>query len=223
VHYHLEVIFSPDLGDPKTVIAEVMKPFDENDDENRRSGFWDWYVIGGRWAGTKRLRRYDAKKLDEFNDWCKEAKITVSGLTAGKQELSPASQIPVVDAKWKEMFGDDKCILFKHANDQYSPASTIDGDVSRLADSLDVKCSRVIFCGRSHAGTDGKWIGGPEAKFMLAESQWNGVNHMPIRWDGTIGDTLEQFQKGIENYSDEYREAMTPKGEWLCVTVDYHS
>ena len=99
--------------------------------------------------------------------------MTVSGVQCGKHELQPATQIPAVDAKWNEMFPSGetvKCPLFAHSNDQYgrNDDGTIAGDISSLADSLDVECGRVIFGGPSHSG-DSQWDGPLEATFMLSD------------------------------------------------------
>lgn len=105
-HYHLEVIMPPQT-DIISAIDSIMLPFDENrrgEEDHSGHDFWDWYVIGGRWAGTKESCRYDAGKLEEFYKWLQVEKITVAGLQCGKQALQPKSQIPKVDAMWNELF-----------------------------------------------------------------------------------------------------------------------
>jgi hypothetical protein len=239
MHHHLEVILPKGTNYIAAAIESVMRAFDENrsedeEDYDSRHAFWDFYVIGGRFAGNKQLAKYDKQRINEFHKWCEDEKITISNFVAGKQELSPASQIPKVDAKWNEMFPSPsgvavQCPLFKHSNDQYGNDGngTIDGDISRLGDSLDVTCSRVIFAGPSFvydrdAGT-GERTGPLEAVFMLADTAWNGVNHMDIAWNKTIGDALRQFKEKLSCYAEEYRLRMTPGDDWIAVTVDYHS
>ncbi len=234
MHYQCEVVLPAGTIDIKAAIASVMRPFDENADEDgegmSRHAFWDFYVIGGRFAGSKQMAKYDQAKIEEFNAWCTQEKITVAGFTCGKQELQPASQIAKVDAKWNEMFPHQSgksvpCPMFKHSNDQYGTKgeSTIDGDICRLADAKAVKCGRVIFAGPSWQSETQERTGPPEAVFMLTDTEWNGVNHMDIKWDGTIQDALAQWTDKLTRMADGYREQMQPQDDWIVVTVDYHS
>lgn len=52
-HYFLGVLLPADTN-AETIddrVAEVLKPWDENDGENE-NGRWDWFQIGGRWTGV---------------------------------------------------------------------------------------------------------------------------------------------------------------------------
>ena len=229
MHYHCEIILPPNV-DMHSSIESVMKPFYENGDpEETTNPFYDFYVVGGRFAGSKFLASLDQNKLDSFYEWMKEENVTVAGLQCGKQELSPATQQHKVDAKWSELFHGGttlvKCPLFKHSNDQYSEGieGVIDGDISLLGKSLDIKCSRVIFCGPSYDIDSGSYIGPIEAVFMVTDSVWNGVNHMGIDWDGRIGTAYEMFKERLDRYSDKYKSVVNPGDDWIAVTVDYHS
>lgn len=226
MHHHCEIVIPPTM-DIEAAVAAVMKPFDENERDSEEASlhpFWDFWVIGGRWAGHKLMARYDAAKLDEFHEWCQAEKITVSGLACGKPELSPDTQIPKVDAKWNEMFPSGEfvpCPLFKHSNNQYGKglSSTLPADVSRLSDVPErLECSRVIFA--KHPYKKGEPI---EPGFMLCEDQWNGCNHMKIDWDGKFMSALEKYRESIKNYAPEYVAKNSPQPDWLVVTVDYHS
>lgn len=222
MHHHCEIIM-PNGFDIEQSIKEILAPFDENaDDEDActRNAFWDFYVIGGRFAGSKTQARLDSEKLSKFHERLTEMKITVSGLTAGKQELSPPSQIPAVDALWREMFPESRlsvCPLFKHSNDQYSSLSTIDGDITTLGSVPEsIKADHVIFAARDYKNEK------MEATFMVTEDMWNGCNHLKTEWDGTFKHALELFSKKITNMADQYIARATPKPDWLVVTVDYH-
>lgn len=48
MHYHCEIWF-PTRAEIKSAIDKVMAPYCEEGSSKR--AFWDWYVIGGRWAG----------------------------------------------------------------------------------------------------------------------------------------------------------------------------
>lgn len=232
MHYHCEVVIPP-TADIEAAVASIMKPFNEQpecDEEERSShAFWDWYVIGGRWAGTKLLAKADQEKLQAFYAWLTAEKITVSGVQCGKQTLSPESQIPVVDAKWKELFPyspSDHAPMFDHAVAQYGRGmeTSLALDICRLdAIPEDLTAERVIF---ACAGWDSKAkdrVGPLEAGFMLSTSIWNGCNHEKTAWDGKMLSAIQMCRENIEHCAEGYREKHTPRDEWLAVTVDYHS
>lgn len=233
MHYHCEIVIPPTM-DIEAAVNSIMAPFDESPDKpdedwSARSTFWDFWVIGGRWAGNKLMARYDQKKLEAFHEWMTAEKITVAGMVCGKQEISPASQIPKVDAKWNEMFPSHEflpCPIFRHSNDQYGKglAGTLPDDVSRLDHvPLDLTCSRVIFAKPSYDSKTKDHTGPLEAGFMLTDSAWNGCNHMKVDWDGKFASALEKYSEHIKNYREEYVARVTPQPNWLVVTVDYHS
>ena len=216
MHYHLEIVMPP-VADVKATVEEIMKPFSESE-EDASNAFWDWYVIGGRFAGAK--LNYDKTKEDAFYAWLKEEGVTVSGVTCGKQELSPKTQTAKVDAKWAEMFPESGlmiCPLFSHYHDQYED-SLHPPDVTRLGNvGKDLTASAVIV---ASATFDGKGI---EANFMIHESMWNGVTHVDTKWDGLLFSAIKMYKDKLDSYKPEYREKHTPTDDWLCVTVDYHS
>lgn len=228
MHFHTEVIMPP-TDDIESSIASIMQPFDENaeesEDHSSRYAFWDFYVIGGRWAGTKKMASYDKEKIEAFNQWLRDEKMTVSGLQWGKQSLSPESQIPVVDQKWGEMFDTgEPCPIFNHSNDQLGvrDESRLDGDICLLKDLPDdIECCRVIIAGPSYS--DGSRTGPPEAVYMTSEDSWNGVSHVKSDWDGNVSTVLSEWADKLGSYADGYREVVTPQADWLVVTVDYHT
>ncbi len=217
MHYHCEIIIPP-TDDIEESIKAILAPFDENgkdEDGDRNSyAFWDYYVVGGRWAGTKAKAKLDKAKLEEFYAWLQAEKITVSGVVAGKQSLRPADQIPKVDVKWREMFGGTgPCPIFDHSPE------TIDGDICRLTDvPADMTCSRVIIGGPSWRDD-----GTLEAKSMISDSMYNGVDWIDTAWDKTLPAALALHRKRFEHSKPEYREKVMPDDNWLVVTVDYHS
>lgn len=240
MHYHCEIVMPPTM-DIEAAVTSILKPYNEQPSEedaededieytSRRHGFWDFWVIGGRWAGHKLMARYDQAKLDEFHDWMRAEKLTVSGVQFGKQELSPASQIGKVDAKWNEMFPSPEfvpCPIFRHSNDQFGKGlrGTLPNDVMPLRDVPNsLKCSRIIFAVPKWNSKDSARTGPDlEAGFMLADTAWNGCNHMPIDWDGKFSSAVEKYRESLKNYKEEYAAKVSPTDEWLAVTVDYHS
>ena len=212
MHYHLEVIMPP-TSDVQKALEDILAPFNENS-EDRTGAFWDWWVIGGRWSGAKRKATFPKDKLADFQQWLKDEGITVSGIQWGKQELSPAYQIPKVDAKWQEMLGvTGPCTLFRHANKH---SDTLDGDVCTLGEVRDDTASRVIIAGPA-------FDGGVEACYMVEREYWNGVSHVKTVWDGEVRSALAMWRDKLAQCNAEWREARTPTEDWLVVTVDYHS
>lgn len=216
MHHRLEIIMPP-VADIEAAVAQIMAPFDENcEDEDIASSFqfWDWYQIGGRYSGRKLEQSIDPAKVEAFIAALQEKGVTCSGLVWGKQELSPASQIPMVDALWREMCpgAGDVCPMFKHSGD------SMNMDICRL-DQMPAACTAlaVIVAGPNHDGTK------LEAKYMIHEDTWNGVIHVKSEWDCKVTTAIQNHLKRIEGYAEAYKEKVTPKPDWLVVTVDYHS
>lgn len=226
MHYTLEVIMPPTKNIQKTLeallesYAEEALP-DEDGYLNPHS-FYDWWVIGGRFSGAKLNAQYDPDKLKAFYKKLSEKKVTVSGFVAGKEKLQPDSQIPMVDALWKEYFPDypDKhCPLFSHSNDQYSSDNPLTGDIMKVKDVPErYTCSRVIIAAPGRV--DSKTL---EVKFMLEDSVWNGTNFQPTRWDNKVSTALKEYKEFTAYHNKEYQELVSVQDDWICVTVDYHS
>jgi hypothetical protein len=231
MHYHCEIVIPPVMN-VEDAITSILKPYCEHGDEEdgyKKHAFWDFWSIGGRWSGNKMLAQYPKAKLDAFYDWLKSEHVTVSGLQCGKQELSPAEQIPKVDAKWNEMFPSNEfrpCPLFRHSNDPYNKTlgGALPGDVQRIADVADeLTCSRVIFAAPSYDMETKERTGPLEAVFMLIDTAWNGCNHMKVNWDGKFHSALREYLEYTKSYREDYAAKVRPTHDWLAVTVDYHS
>lgn len=223
MHFQMEIILPP-VADIKAAITTILAPFDENVDEDIRNSqpFWDYWTIGGRYAGRKFLDLIPEDQMVAFYEKLLAMKVTVSGVVAGKKSLQPKSQIPAVDAAWKESFPDSpfkQCPLFDHANDKYKSESALPGDILTLAEvPPSYKCFRVIIAGEGYG--DDKAL---EAKWMMTPDIWNGVTHVVTTWDGTIGSAVEQYKAHISRMIAEAQAKYTPQPDWLVVTVDYHS
>lgn len=222
MHYQLEIVMPP-TDDVKTAVTEIMKPWKEgnDDDDACPAQFWDWWVIGGRFAGAKFLARFEKSKIDAFYAALKEKGVTVAGLQCGKQELKPESQISMVDDLWNQMFPETEgrsCPLFAHSNDQYSSESLLPDDVCRLSDiPAHLEAERVIIAA---PGYEGKGI---EAVFMISRDHWNGCNHVKSDWDGTFAQAVEKFTGKLNGDAEQYVARCTPRDDWFVVTVDYHT
>ena len=219
-HYHAEIIIPP-TDDVEEAIEQVLAPFNENppstDDEESewltRHAFWDWYVIGGRWAGAKLVHGLD---MEAFYAELQESEITVSNITMGKQTISPPSQMGKVDAIWRKRFPDspfDSCPVFSNAGDR------LHGDVLSLSQiDRGVVCATCIIAKPSYS--DPLRL---DAGYLVRRSIWNGVNHQDTMWDGTVGSALVAYDDNLTHASHEYRKDRIPTDDWLVVTVDYHS
>ena len=215
MHAHIEIVMPP-TEDVEKSVAEIMAQFDENADDEDLSkyAFWDRYQIGGRWSGAKMTAKLGLERVKKFNDELVGLGVTVSSMRAGKEELAPASQIPLVDTLWHERFPDSpvlQCPLFRHYEGDAM-------DVLPLKDApLDMKCERVIIAGMNYSGDAIK------AKYMVTDSLYNGATWQDTNWDGTLKSALDGFADKCKNYKQEWVDEHTPKDDWLVVTVDYHS
>jgi hypothetical protein len=220
MHSLLEVILPPHL-DIETAIATALKPFDENEDDDiRYKPFYDYYIIGGRYAGSKHQSLIGRDRIDKFVEGLAAKGTTVSNIRFGKQELQPASQAAEIDAMWREAFPESPlkvCPVFAHFDAQPEADDLGLQNVMKLQDTpAHHECSRVIFVGDFHAGE-------VEATYMLQRDFWNGVTWMETTWNGTIEHALAMFNHHLGKMGDEYRKANTPGPDWNVVTVDYHS
>jgi hypothetical protein len=206
MHYKLEIVMPP-TDNIEKAIDTILEPFSEHD-EDARHPFWDWYVIGGRWSGSKVKERIGEDVLTAFYQWCRDEGVTVSNVQWGKQSLMPEDQIPKVDAKWQELTGlEGPCLIFQHSGDSN------DGDICTVKDLPEgYTAAHVIVA--SHEN---------EAFYMVEDDIWNGVNHVKADWDGTVHAAIAAAIERAAYYKDEYREKSTPNDNWLVVTVDYHS
>lgn len=215
----------PPTENIEAAIGQILAPFSENgndeDGEPNTHAFWDWYVIGGRWAGVKLECTLDPSKKDQFFAELARRKVTVSGLQAGKQKLQPETQIPMVDALWNEMFPDSPlkvCPFFDHFNNQYQNSDGFP-DVMRLKDMpVELTASHVVIA-VPHWDDDTKL----KAEHMVQESLWNGVSFVKAAWNGNVMAAIEEYRAQLTNYKPEYAEKHNPQDDWLVVTVDYHS
>lgn len=223
-HYHLEIIMPP-VADVKKAVEEILAPFNEQgEDEDGNPNchtFWDWWVIGGRWAGHHFKAALDPVKLEEFNQKLTEMKITISGIQFGKQELSPASQIPVVDKLWREFFPESpakSCPIFKHYNDQYEHEGS-PGDIIKLSEmSPNLNAHALIIAAPQYDDATKM-----EAKHMQQCELWNGCSWVETKFNGNIKTAVDEYKKSVESYAPEAVAKYMPTDGWLVVTVDYHS
>ena len=231
MHERLELILPSWVQDFDKAIKEVMDPFQERHEDEEggtgfsdRHSFWDWWVVGGRWAGIKPLEGLDKKKVDEFWDWLGDAKITISGLQWGKPTLDPPEQKSVVEAEWHKRFPGwrlQHCPIFDYSNPN---RDSLPDDIMRLKDvHEDLLCSRVILAGPEHVFEKGWPVGGKlGAQYMVSDTLYNGVNWEPGLWNKTLKHALALAKLYAKNINPEFAETFLPIPESWVVTVDYH-
>ncbi len=212
MHYQLEVIMPPcDHDEVQSVLEEVLARFDENNEDEKHKythKWYDYFVIGGRYAGSHSEADLPEAKLEEFYTWAKAEKLTVSSVVAGKQMLQLADQWDKVNAKWKELFpGRGDCTLFANSDSE-------DSDIQRLGDmSPELRAYRVIVVGYDYYNK-------LAPLFMLEQSHWNGINHQDAKWEGNVYEAVREAQ---EHYCIKDSPNNQITDDWLVVTVDYHS
>jgi hypothetical protein len=223
MHYICEVLLPPMPAEEiHAAIEEVLAPFDENqepdeDGYTNPNTFWDFWVIGGRWASSKLTDALDPEKKEAFFKELTDMGITVSGVTAGKQSLQPETQIPVVDAVWKKYFPEwDACPLFAHYHNQYADQGAV-GDILPLKEvPNETNCATFIIAGLN---VNRKL----DVKHLLFDSIWNGVSWQDTAFDGKVLPAIENYKEKLSRYPLDYAARNTPTDDWLLVTVDYHS
>ena len=224
MHAVCEIVIPPgwDIGQS---VKEVMEHYAELDDDGKlgSASWWDWFVIGGRFSGHKAEARIGHEKLQAFREELNRRKVTVSGLQCGKPELSPADQIPMVDALWREMCpGHGKrCILFDHARDQYGKSGIYDDDVCRVGNLPEsLSCERLIVATPCWWGDDkGKKL---EPVRHLATEYWNGTEHQKSDFDGLVKPALAKMMMEKAEGKGRMKQCDLTD-DWLCITVDYHN
>ena len=214
MHYHLEIIMPP-VGDIRASVAEIMEPLRERrwltDEcvEVRSSGFWDYYEIGGRYVRRKLRALFGTERMDAFDADLVAMRPTIDPVICGLERLSPASQELAVDALWRKHFPDSpipRCPWFANFYDHRRPdAWPAVIRIDEIPESLDA--FRVII-----AEPDEERCGRLFASDMFAKQVDNGVSTQDTGWDGRINGVLE----------GHWRPKLIT-GDWLCVTVDYHS
>lgn len=219
MHYHLEMILPPEAKDNlESIIEQVMKPFSEENEENR-DAFWDWYVIGGRWDAAKLTSQFDKDVLERFYEELQKRGVTVSSVQMGVPTLQPDSQEPEVDELFRSFFPEwnGPCPLFSHGlNSQYHDNVGYPNVMTVSELSKDFSASHMMVVPRA---SDGNF----RASNMYLTSIWNGVTFQDTDWDGKLLSAIDKHHARLVNYTEDYRERNTVTGNWIAVTIDYHS
>jgi hypothetical protein len=215
MHFRLELILPPTENleaDIKTILGSWAEEYEDEYGNNNDHAFYDYYVIGGRFSGSKIETLLGESRIKKFRETLAEKKVTVSNLQFGKQTISPSSQISLVDKLWNEHFPDSPvktCVLFDHYKENF-------GDIMNLKDiPEELTAERVVIAGYDYKEK-------LDIRYMLARSLWNGSRHQDTQWDGKISSALRDYDKYLSRANEEHRKKQLPNRDWLCVTIDCH-
>ena len=67
-HFATLVLVDGGTEDVEGRVAELLAPYDENDECFREGSRWDWYQIGGRWTGA--ISDYDPESDPDNTEVC---------------------------------------------------------------------------------------------------------------------------------------------------------
>lgn len=62
-----------------------------------------------------------------------------------------------------------------------------------------------------------------EAAYMVQDDFYNGVNFVKSDWDCLVSEAIVRHTKRLSDATPEYAAKSRTQGDWLAVTVDYHS
>ena len=217
MHFHNEIVIPPTKHlSVEPVVKEVMARFDETSEDvpewEQKHTFWDYFLIGGRFSGSKLTSGIPKEDMDEFIKLLQHHNITVSNFQAGKQNIEPRYQVPMVNALWQEKFPGkgSVCPIFKSDEKYNSDICTVEN----IKDGL--KCYRVII------GTFNAKKNKYEASWMIEENMFNGLCLIKSDWDTTVKHALKKYHDYLHQYDRVPQPHMLVQDDWLVVTVDNH-
>ena len=243
MHYHMELIMPP-LEDGAKLddrLDEILGPWHEeykytcfcdDDDKQNFHGFYDYYVVGGRWSGDHlrtRMEQDHGERWSAFINEMENSDIMVSGVIAGKP--TPVGDgVNRVQDVWQRHFPEFADIhnpLFNIPG--VFPQKQIAGDVCTFhAIPISTTCSHfaVATPERKFSAERQEFIGDVQTyklTFQLVTSLYNGSTWQNTSFDGTLQSALDHYNKILQRYRAAFRDLYTPKEDWLCVTIDYHN
>jgi len=212
MHEHVEIIMPPipmEHDRMKDYISRLLGQ-DAETEEDDRPDWLDYFLIGGRWSGAKLKARVGQDKINAFCDELIARKFTVSSVSAGKQELSPDSQIPIVDELWRTMCPGhgDVCPILKHYERTGDHTRREQADICTIADiPAELTAGRVILACEEQ--NKYRRING-----MLVTEIWNGATWQETKFSGNVIEAVKFFEEKI---------GKPIPADWIVVTVDIHN
>ena len=201
-HYHVELILPPTPRfEIRERVLEILLPLRKGDDEATwpADPLFDWYKIGGRFAGTKHGLRCDPERRRKFYEELYSDEFT-SDDDLSKLGFWGDDQLPAVNALWRKWFPEDEVGICPFIG----PYPTRDQDicrVDRISDEL--KADTVVVGNEAN-----------QVVLRLKTEIWDSIKRKFIDtgFDGSVLDALRRCRAaGVE-----------PAGDWLAVTLDCH-
>lgn len=202
-HYHVELILppTPRLGWAlEERILEILLPLRKGDDEATwpADPLFDWYKIGGRFAGTKHGLRCDPERRRKFYAALYSEAFATDEFT--KLGFWGDNQLPAVNALWRTWFPEDEVGICPFIG----PYPTGDQDicrVDRIPDEL--KADTVVVGNEAN-----------QVVLRLKTEIWDSARRrfLDTGFDGSVLNALRQCRA----------QGVALAGNWLAVTLDCH-
>ena len=195
-HHHVELIMPPtDLGIQEQV-GNILYPLSMWVPERAEAEdyLYDWFTIGGRFAGTKLCLRLDPERLRQFWDELHGEAFntdTDSSIFMGERWWG-TSDLPKIDALWRKWFPEDEVGAYPLS--PYYPAGDWDiCRVDRLPDNLTAHAVVFQIAVEVYDRTKGEWL--------------------RTDFDGSVRKALRRCRAG----------GVEPANDWLAITLDAHN
>ncbi len=204
MHNHVELIMPPSpVVEIQERVRELLYPLSQSAAEmaGTTGRLYDWYQIGGRFAGTKMSLRLDPERLHKFRQELYGEAFTndTRPVLLGQQRFWGTPDLPTVDALWRKWFPEEEagaCPLFDHY-------PTGDQDICRVDRIPDNLTAHAVVVGNED-----------KVVFQLHTEIWDSTRSefQDTDFDGSVLNALRQGRAcGVE-----------PSKNWLAVTLDCH-
>jgi len=164
MHSSVLIIAEPQENYP-LYVQKVMEPYSEEESKN---GWWDWYVIGGRWSGELTEIKLDQDKLKKIRE-----EFEKQGLNWISMEKTNEIQKEKSHKLWREFFGnewkDEEIPIYRDSyaengfNDDIQPVSNFTPEQLKLLNTAHVIDKDGCY------SYDSVWSG----KTYLEDKEWN--------------------------------------------------
>ena len=214
-HFVCEVVMPPPTEGQtiKQCVETVLAPLSEYNEDGEYSNvnLYDWWQIGGRYSGNKITAGLDKEKLELFHNELDNMELYVSGIIAGKHDLSTKEQQDLVDKVWRKYFPNsvDVCPLFDHY--PFKNMDSYDTCTVQFI-PLELKAYCVVIS-----------LADYDPNHLVQKDFWNGLNIERTTFDGNVLSTIISYNRMIEErYKCEWCEKNKVRPDWIAVTVDCH-
>ena len=226
MHEHLEMFLPPQASENIEVwITNLLTPFavhykDEQYGDPNPYAFYDYYRIGGGYAGRHLLQRIDPDGSRTREIWADYRALFDN---QKHRDLDDEAVELRHRNLWRNHFPDGGpiCPLFQ-SNVKVESDICLVGE---LAPGL--TAARMFVAQNRNGDTAGEL---PEhlnmhsvCFYMLCVEVWNGANLQRTDWNGLVSDGIERQQAHVrQHYRQEFYQDYAINDDWLVATIDYH-